>query len=372
MAELELRDVWKLYGDVRAVRGVSFRCEDKTLVAILGPSGAGKTSILKMIAGVEPVTKGDILVDGHRVNDVEPDEREVAMVFETYALYPNLSVFENIAFPLRAPRRAKQYDEKTVRDKVERVAALLGLGELLQRRPAELSGGQRQRVALGRALVRTPKVLLLDEPIAHLDAKLRNRMRGEIRHLARTLDCTIVYVTHDYREALAIADKVIVLNKGQIQQVGTPEELFWNPKTDFVADLIGDPPMNLIDCTLTCCGEERFAAFEGFRVKLGPEAEGRLRELGADGDRLRLGVRPIDVKIAPLDRSAPDALCGEVYVVEPVGAHNIVTLKMGAATLVQAVVGSSFVPKMGDQYQVSFARIHLFRPTVQLENHLAG
>lgn len=367
MAEIELRNVWKIYGKNRAVQGASFTCPDKTLTAILGPSGAGKTSILKMIAGIEPITHGQILMDGQSIDGFEPEELNVAMVFESYALYPNISVFENIAFPLRAPIRAKQFTENDIREKVEKAAKTLQIETLLKRRPKELSGGQRQRVALGRALVRNPRVLLMDEPIAHLDAKLRNKMRGELRTLTHSLETTIIYVTHDYREALAIADNIITINKGVIQQIASPEEIFAAPASDFVADLVGDPPMNLIDCQFIEKGGEQFLTFENVCVKIDEKNKGRVKAFVNGQSKVRLGVRPIHVKFSePLGDN--ELIPAEVYVVEPLGRINIITLKVGEGTLIQSVVSAGIRPKVSAKVGLSFSNIHIFEPSVDFQN----
>lgn len=366
MAKVELRNVWKLYGKLRAVKGISFTCLDKTLTVILGPSGAGKTSTLKMIAGIEEVTHGEILIDGEDVKNVEPEDRDIAMVFESYALYTRISVFENIAFPLRAPIRAKNYTEDDIRERVVSVAKLLHIDHLLDRKPVELSGGQRQRVAMGRALVRNPRVLLLDEPIAHLDAKLRNQMRGEFRALAHKLDTTVIYVTHDYREALAIADNIIILNKGEIQQMAPPKEIFENPATDFVADLVGDPPMNLLDCDIMDEGSNRFLVLEDTKIRLNEKQAQDVERLKTKDSRIRLGVRPVDVKVNGGENS--ESIPAEVYVIEPLGKQNILTFKVGNNTLIQSVAPSSFRPSMGDKVWLNFEKIHIFTPTIKLEN----
>jgi multiple sugar transport system ATP-binding protein len=247
VAEVRLENVNKLYGRKRAVHNVSITCREGEFLSIFGPTGAGKSTILKMIAGIEEVTSGTIYFNGRAVNDLPPQERNVSMAFESYNLYPHLNVYDNIAFPLRAPRWGLNLTREVERRRVEEIANFLGIGELLERLPQHLSGGQKQRVSLSRALVRKPEVYLLDEPIAHLDARLKFSTQTLLKEFAAKYRATIIYVTHDYREALALSDRIVVLRKGSIEQEGRPEEIYYTPKTDFVGRLIGEPPMNLID-----------------------------------------------------------------------------------------------------------------------------
>ncbi|MCX6089592.1 MAG: ABC transporter ATP-binding protein, partial [Candidatus Atribacteria bacterium] len=240
MASVTLKNVWKKYGHMTALKGIDLEVKDGELLTILGPSGAGKTSLLQTIAGVENIAAGEIYIDTKRVDELAPPERDVAMVFETYALYPNKTVFQNMAFPLHSPFRNLKRDD--IEKNVRNIAKLLQIDGLLDRNVAQLSGGQRQRVALGRMLVRNPKIFLMDEPIAHLDAKLRHRLRGELKIIQKKFGITTLYTTHDYREALGMGDRVVVLNQGNVLQVGTPEEIFNLPQNDFVGGLVGDPP----------------------------------------------------------------------------------------------------------------------------------
>ena len=249
MADIVLEHVRKCYGDHEVIHDLSLEIRDREFFVILGESGAGKTTTLKMIAGVEPVTSGAILFNGQPIQNLTPEERDCAMVFETYALYPHLSVYENIAFPLRAPGRRMPEDQ--IDQAVLSVARILGIDAFLDRRPAALSGGQRQRVALGRALVRQPAVFLMDEPLSHLDARLRNEMRTEIKAMRESFGTTIVYVTHDYSEALALGDRIAILHQGRIEQVGTPSQVFRRPLNRLVAESLGDPPMNFLTGTIT-------------------------------------------------------------------------------------------------------------------------
>ena len=247
MARVKLENVWKKYGDVEAVRNVTLECRDKEFLCLLGPSGCGKSSTLRMIAGLEYVTEGKIYIGDRCVNEIDPYKRDIAMVFESYALYPHKKVYDNMAYPLRV----QKYKEDEIKMRVGRAAEILDIKELLDRWPRQLSGGQKQRVAIGRAIVRDPKVFLLDEPISHLDAKLRTHMRGELKRLHRDLDATMVYVTHDQLEGMTMADRIAVMNLGQLQQVGTPDEVFNHPKNKFVAGFIGGSPTKPATHSLT-------------------------------------------------------------------------------------------------------------------------
>src|SRR4249920_79494 len=246
MADVALRNVVKNYDEVDAVRGVSLHIEDNEFVVLVGPSGCGKSTTLRMVAGLEEVTSGDILIGGDVVNDLPPKDRDIAMVFQNYALYPHMTVFENMSFGLKLRRFPK--DE--IKKRVDQAARILDIAELLERKPRALSGGQRQRVAMGRAIVRNPKVFLFDEPLSNLDAKLRVQMRTEIKRVHQMVKTTTVYVTHDQVEAMTLADRVVVMNNGRIEQVGTPHDLYHHPKTRFVAGFIGSPAMNFLPCRL--------------------------------------------------------------------------------------------------------------------------
>ncbi|MGB1096347.1 MAG: ABC transporter ATP-binding protein, partial [Paracoccaceae bacterium] len=237
MAEIQLRQVSKRWGNFIGVDGFDLTIADKEFLVLLGPSGCGKTTTMRMIAGLEDATDGDILIDGARVNDLEPKDRDVAMVFQSYALYPNMNVYENIRFPLRV----RGIDPKTHDEKVRRASAMVELDQFLERKPAQLSGGQRQRVALARAIVREPNVFLMDEPLSNLDAKLRVSTRAQIKNLSHELAVTTIYVTHDQIEAMTLADRVVVMEKGLVQQVGTPTEIYDRPANTFVAGFIGNP-----------------------------------------------------------------------------------------------------------------------------------
>ncbi|MDP3895291.1 MAG: sn-glycerol-3-phosphate ABC transporter ATP-binding protein UgpC, partial [Mesorhizobium sp.] len=242
MASIDIRDVHKLYGRTPAVRGLDLFVEDGSFLVILGPSGCGKSTLLRMIAGLEDISAGEIAIDGRVVNDIEPGRRGCAMVFQNYALYPHMTVAENIGYALKVAGVSKVERGR----RVSRVAAMLGLGDLLDRKPSQLSGGQRQRVAMGRAMVREPGIFLFDEPLSNLDAKLRIQMRLEIKRLHRELKTTSVFVTHDQVEAMTLADRLVVMNQGLIEQVGTPAEVYRRPTSRFVANFLGSPPMNFL------------------------------------------------------------------------------------------------------------------------------
>src|SRR5258705_521207 len=246
MADVALRSVVKRFDDVEAVRSIDLDIPNNEFVVLVGPSGCGKSTTLRMIAGLEEVTSGDILIDGELVNDLPPKDRDIAMVFQNYALYPHMTAYENMSFGLRLRKTAKA----EIRQRVEHAARILDITDLLDRRPKALSGGQRQRVAMGRAIVRNPKVFLFDEPLSNLDAKLRVQMRTEIKRVHQKVKTTTVYVTHDQVEAMTLADRVVVMNAGRIEQIGTPQELYHKPRTRFVAGFIGSPAMNFVPCRL--------------------------------------------------------------------------------------------------------------------------
>jgi len=314
MAELIFKDVVKKYGKTEAIHGVNLDIKDKEFLVLVGPSGCGKSTLLRMVAGLEKISDGTISIDGKIVNDIAPKDRGLAMVFQNYALYPHMNVLENMSFGLKLSKTPKP----EIKQRVEEVANILGLEDLLQRRPHELSGGQRQRVAMGRAMVRKPSIFLFDEPLSNLDAKLRIQMRAEIKMLHQRVDSTIIYVTHDQIEAMTLADRIVVLKDGYIEQIGTPLELFNKPANTFVAGFIGTPPMNLVECQVTKQNNDTFIQFEGgFKLPV-PDKEGT--EI-TDGQKVVLGIRAEE--IIPIDEnsSIPDkwVFQGKIMVVEPLG-----------------------------------------------------
>ena len=301
MVEVRFENVTKLYGRKLAINNISFAVKEGEFFSILGPTGAGKTTILKMIAGIEPITSGKILFNGAIVNNMPPYERNVSMAFETYNLYSHFSVYENIAFPLRAPKWKLNLSKEEERKRVVEIASFLGIEKLLDRRPQALSGGQKQRVSLARALVRKPQVYLLDEPIAHLDAKLKFSTQTLLREFAVNYKSTIIYVTHDYREALALSDRIMILRKGAIEQIDTPENIYYTPKTDFTGRLVGEPPMNMIDGELVKeANNSLFKVGNYFTISLQKElaeVTEKVAKLKNDKLNVRLGIRCEDIKI---------------------------------------------------------------------------
>jgi multiple sugar transport system ATP-binding protein len=320
-----VKELWKRYGSLNAVKGVSFNCEMGTFFCLLGPSGAGKSSILKMIAGVEEITRGEVYIDDHLVNNVRPQERDTAMMFENYALYPHMSVFENMASPYRSPLRKSQYSRSEIETTIKKVARLLSMEELLDRYPKELSGGQKQRVALGRALVRNPSVFLLDEPISHLDAKLRHNMRTELKKIHEQIRVSFIYATPDYLEAISMADRVAVLNEGEIQQLGTPSEIFDFPVNEFVAGFVGDPPMNLFECTLHSDKEKLFLGFGHSKIML-PDDFSRPLKARTYAAGLKVGIRPTQINVS-LERRDENSVPADLLVFEPLGRYAVLTVR---------------------------------------------
>jgi multiple sugar transport system ATP-binding protein len=326
MAEIQLRNLSKRWGSFVAVDNFDLTIADREFLVLLGPSGCGKTTTMRMIAGLEEITEGDILVDGKRINDLDPKDRDVAMVFQSYALYPNLDVYENIRFPLKV----RKIDPATHRDRVMRAAEMVELTEFLHRRPAELSGGQRQRVALARAIVRQPNVFLMDEPLSNLDAKLRVSTRAQIKNLSHELKVTTIYVTHDQIEAMTLADRVVVMSKGVVQQVGTPTEIYDTPANTFVASFIGSPAMNLVE------GEIRGGVFEGRGL--------RIEGLNARDGKAVLGFRAEDATL-----SGGSELSAPIYTLELLGDSTMVTVRLGH-DLVSVKAPKDFRAEIGEGF----------------------
>ena len=341
MVEVRLENLTKYFGSVKALENLSLTIKNEELMVLLGPSGCGKTTTLRLIAGLEQPTKGHIYFGEKRVDNVPPRFRNVSMVFQSYALFPHMKVFDNIAFPLKVARWPKKDIEKRVKE----VASMLRIENLLDRKPHELSGGQQQRVALGRALARKPDILLLDEPLANLDAKLREAMRGELKRLQKEFKCTTIYVTHDQIEAMSMADRIAILNNGKLQQIGTPEELYNSPKNIFVASFIGTPSMNLLDCSFI--KEKGILDFGSFTIKLPEDVKSTI----SNGSELVFGIRPRDIDVSKERR--PHALEAEVYVAEPLGEEMLITLNIGGIRI-KAVSPSIFDAKIGEKLWISF------------------
>ena len=354
MAAVSFDEVTKQFGSSTvAVDRLTLDVNEGEFLILVGPSGCGKTTALRMVAGLEQVTSGEIAIDGRVVNDVVPTERDIAMVFQNYALYPHMSVFDNIAFPLRQQKVKKA----AVRERVAEAARLLNIEELLERKPRELSGGQRQRVAIGRALVRRPKAFLMDEPLSNLDAKLRVQMRAELLGLHQRLGITTIYVTHDQTEAMTLGDRVVVMRHGVVQQVDAPERLYRKPANMFVAGFIGSPAMNFVQGTLT----DGSVALAEHRVAL-PSADGR-------SGSVVVGVRPEDVVIG--DAEAFDALPGQIEITEQLGPEMLVHVDVPGLTLAAADgdvthpgrlvarAPGTFKGARGDRVRVAFNTEHL-------------
>jgi len=367
MAKVELTKVHKNYGDPEdAVKGATFTCEDGELMVLLGPSGCGKTTTLRMITGLIDVTSGTIKLDGKVVNKLTPQERNVAMAFETYALYPPLTVYENIAFPLQVMKWPKDKIDKKVRE----VAESLSITNILDHFPDGLAGGQKQRVSLARALVRDPTVFLMDEPLSHVDADVRYRARAEVKHIQAISNSTVIYVTHDQVEAVALADRVIVMDLGVIQQIGTPGELYFKPINLFVAGFVGEPPMNLIPSNFDITDKMLKIVWRGdkqtvwqFSTKDVPAATLKaLKEY--TGREIIVGIRPQRLRIdAAAKKKGNGALTGKIVVHEFLGKSGIAQVDVGH-TVVECVTAPMIPQKAGDSVSLSanFEDLHFFDP----------
>ena len=352
MAEIHFDRVTKRFGQHIAVRGLTLTVHDKELVTLVGPSGCGKSTTLNMLAGLEDPTEGAISIDGRIVNDVPSGARDIAMVFQSYALYPHMSVRQNIGFGLEV----RGLPKRDIAARVDRAAGILGIDHLLERRPKELSGGQRQRVALGRALTRDPKVFLLDEPLSNLDAQLRTQMRAELRLLFTEVEGTVVYVTHDQAEAMTLSDRIVVMRNGDVQQVGPPLQVYNSPENAFVAQFLGSPAISLAQGHLgTTDGAATFNS-DGVSMPLNP----RLASLsaGTSNSEVLFGVRPEDVRVSPLDDGGIPA---RVNIVEPMGSLNVVFVSAGTVRIA-ATTPPDFFRKTGDTVWLTFdqEKCHLF------------
>ncbi|MEW5958469.1 MAG: ABC transporter ATP-binding protein [Chloroflexota bacterium] len=364
MANLVLRDIWKSFDGEPALQGISFECRDGEMFCLLGPSGAGKTSTIRVIAGLEQPNKGEIFLDGQAITHMFPQKRNMATAFESYALYPHLTVFDNIAFPLRAPIRAGEFSAAGLDSRVKEVAAMLNIGELLGRYPKELSGGQRQRVALGRALVRRPKVYLLDEPIAHLDAKLRHRMRGELRKIQTELGITTIYATPDQLEALSMADTVAVINKGKLEQIGAPDEIYNSPANVFVGQFVGDPPMNILTCRIRANAVVVVETETAFVIPLLPAAQSLLANK-VNQEEVKVGIRPKDIEL--MAESAGDFhIRGQVKEIDTLGQTTVATVGIGS-TEIKVKVATRAAPARHSNVGLRFdnSRFHYFEAATE-------
>jgi multiple sugar transport system ATP-binding protein len=357
MAKVSINHLTKYFGSFCAVSDLSLEIVEGEFMVLLGPSGCGKTTTLRAVAGLEQADQGDIFIGGVRVNRLRPAARDIAFMFQLYALYPHMTAYENIAFPLKNQGMTKG----KVASEVNNVARLLRIEHLLRKKPGALSGGDMQRVALGRAMVRRPKVFLLDEPLGTLDAKLREEMRIELKRLQVESGVTTIFVTHDQAEAMSMGDRIAIMDRGKLQQVGTPREVFNKPHNLFVANFIGSPGMNLLDCRYDASGERLGLGEGNFFIPLPPEMKEIPRNNDLSGP-LVLGVRPEDVSVHGEPHA--EGIDVEVQVFEPLGSENIFSFKKGNVSLL-ARTKSSFIRKAGDRAWILFiaSRVHIFDKT---------
>lgn len=357
MSSLALKNIYKIYdGDVTAVNNFNLEIEDKEFIIFVGPSGCGKSTTLRMIAGLEDISKGDLFIGDKLVTDIEPKDRDIAMVFQNYALYPHMSVYDNMAFALKLRNVSKEEIDL----KIKEAAKILDLEPFLNRKPKALSGGQRQRVALGRAIVRKPKVFLMDEPLSNLDAKLRVQMRTEITKLHQTLGTTFIYVTHDQTEAMTMGTRIVVMNKGVIQQVDTPQNIYNYPQNKFVASFIGSPQMNFIDGEVIKESHQIFILVAKDKIHIPEKLGQKLSTLGYVGKKITLGIRPEDIK--ETDSTVIDSkIEGIIEMVELMGAESYIHVKYKDQIIIVRVNGTT-EKKIGDQMTVylNTERVHLF------------
>lgn len=362
MATLSLSHIYKRYSNgFEAVKDFNLEVADKEFIALVGPSGCGKSTTLRMIAGLEDISEGEFYIDDRLVNDVEPKDRDIAMVFQSYALYPHMTVYENMAFALKL----RKVDKAEIDRKVKEAARILGLEALLDRKPKALSGGQRQRVALGRTIVRSPKVFLMDEPLSNLDAKLRSNMRAEIIRIHNKLNATTVYVTHDQTEAMTMADRIVVMSAGVVQQIGSPKEIYDHPNNLFVAGFIGAPTMNFLRGRVQ---QGNFITEDGYSFSIPEEHYTELEQRGWEGKHVILGIRPENISNEPLLLGSYQKamITAPVNVAELLGAEYIVHLDVGQQSI-KAIVHSRQQIKMGQSISLAFdmKRAHFFDPETE-------
>jgi len=355
MATVLLSNLNKKFDETHVVKDVNLEIRDREFVVLVGPSGCGKTTTLRMIAGLEDITSGEIRIDEKVVNDLPPMDRDIAMVFQNYALYPHMSVYDNMAFGLKM----RKFEKSEIEKRVRRSAEILGIQALLERRPRQLSGGQRQRVALGRAIVRDPRVFLFDEPLSNLDAKLRVQMRVELKRLHHRLETTAIYVTHDQVEAMTLGDRVVVMKDGLVQQVGEPLELYGRPANRFVASFIGSPAMNFAEVTVNSSSEALWAEAPGLRIKVPESKRESLRR--HTGQRVTLGIRPEALRPANGADPSDYAFDSTVEVVEPLGNEILLDVRAGTHLMVARVDPATRV-KVRDAVRLAVdpERLHFF------------
>ena len=368
MATVSLKGIKKIYDNkVTAVHDFNLEIADKEFIVLVGPSGCGKSTTLRMVAGLEDISEGDLLIDGKRMNDVEPKDRDIAMVFQNYALYPHMTVAENMAFALKLRKVPKEEIDKKVREAAE----ILDITQYLDRKPKALSGGQRQRVAIGRAIVRSPRVFLMDEPLSNLDAKLRNQMRAEIIKLRQRIDTTFIYVTHDQTEAMTLGDRIVIMKDGFIQQIGTPQEVFDHPANVFVAGFIGMPQMNFFEGQLVAEDGKYSVKVMDAVMELSPEIQAQLKARNVPSKAVTLGIRPEHVSFVP--EAGAHCLTGTVDVSEMMGSEIHLHVNAGGRDVVLRVPTTELANEhksgfaYGSQVHFTFRSdlIHLFDPETE-------
>ena len=359
MARIQLKDVWKRFGNTEAVRGIDLDIAHNEFVVLVGPSGCGKSTMLRMVAGLEDITSGKIYIDDKLINYVLPRDRHIAMVFQNYALYPHMTVFENMSFGLRLAKTPRE----EIRRRVQEAAEILHIEELLDRQPKQLSGGQQQRVAMGRAIVRNPQAFLFDEPLSNLAAKMRVQMRTEIKKIHQRVQTTVIYVTHDQVEAMTLADRIIIMNEGKIEQIASPQEMYDRPATQFVAGFIGSPSMNFVSCKLTT---EQLSTYvdvgDGLKLKVPDERASKYQAFL--GRLLTFGIRPEHVteKRAHTTTTQVD-FSADVEVVEPMGMDTMVSFNMNNENVcARSVPQSVMSPGHRMEFTVDMNRMHLIDP----------
>lgn len=356
MAGLTLKNMYKIYpGDVTAVEDFSLDILDKEFIVLVGPSGCGKSTLLRMIAGLEEISKGELYIGDTLMNDVEPKDRDIAMVFQNYALYPHMTVYDNMAFALKL----RKIEKEEIDSKVRNAASILGIEALLDRKPKALSGGQRQRVALGRAIVRNPKVFLMDEPLSNLDAKLRVQTRTEIIKLHEQLQTTFIYVTHDQTEAMTMGDRIVIMKDGIVQQVSTPNDIYYNPINKFVASFIGSPQMNFISVAVGKEGELATLSFKDYNILLSEEKSQKLIDKGYIGKDIIMGLRPENIHYSKADHRRE--ITGYVEVIEMLGSEKCIYFDLNGIKLVSRI-DSKYNPKVHEveKFYFNSEKIHLF------------
>ena len=368
MATVSLKGIKKIYENkVTAVHDFNLEIADKEFIVLVGPSGCGKSTTLRMVAGLEDISEGDLLIDGKRMNDVEPKDRDIAMVFQNYALYPHMTVYENMAFALKLRKVPKDEIDKKVREAAE----ILDITQYLDRKPKALSGGQRQRVAIGRAIVRNPRVFLMDEPLSNLDAKLRNQMRAEIIKLRQRIDTTFIYVTHDQTEAMTLGDRIVIMKDGYIQQIGTPQQVFDHPANIFVAGFIGMPQMNFFEGQLLAQDGKYTVKVMDAVMEPSAEIQAQLKARNIPSKAVTLGIRPEHVSFVP--EAGPHCLTGSVDVSEMMGSEIHLHVNAGGRDVVLRVPTTELSSEhksgfaYGDQVHFTFRSdlIHLFDPETE-------